>query len=231
MRTWRVGTFSMGASLLFLGIFLLLSKFFSFDLLYVMTSWWPVILVVLGIEILVFLFLSRKEKPYLKYDFLSIFFVGVIGTAGIGFSILSSIGILEKVDEVLSRQEQTLDLPDLAQPVDSDVKRVVVNTNNYSLSVERTSGEEVSIFGTYRALLRENEKLISKTQDYVSVREKGDTLYIHVKGLPNDSLGPFDRYSTLSATLLVPKEVKLEIDGIDNSIQQEELSSNLSVIQ
>ena len=29
MRTWRVGTFSMGASLLFLGIFLLLSQLFG----------------------------------------------------------------------------------------------------------------------------------------------------------------------------------------------------------
>ena len=82
-----------------------------------MIAWWPVILVVLGIEILVFLFLSRQEKPFLKYDFLSIFFVGVIGTVGIGFSLLSSTGILEKMDDWLNREERTMDLPVFAHPV------------------------------------------------------------------------------------------------------------------
>ena len=45
MRTWRVGSFSMGIALLSLGIILLLSHFFSFDLTFVMTAWWPVLLV------------------------------------------------------------------------------------------------------------------------------------------------------------------------------------------
>ena len=67
MRTWRVGTISMGASLLLLGVFLLLSQIVGWDLTRVMISWWPIILVVLGIEILVYLLLSKSEKPVLKY--------------------------------------------------------------------------------------------------------------------------------------------------------------------
>ena len=111
MRTWRVGTFSMGASLLFLGLFLFFSKFLGLDLVQVMTAWWPLLLVVLGIEILLYLFLSRQEKPVLKYDFLSIFFVGVLGTAGILFAILSTTGIMGKVEDVMAREERSFELP------------------------------------------------------------------------------------------------------------------------
>ncbi|MBS4191859.1 hypothetical protein KHA94_16960 [Bacillus sp. FJAT-49705] len=218
MRTWRVGTFSMGASLLFLGIILLLIQFFNLDLIHVMMSWWPIILVVLGIEILLFLFLSRQEKPFLKYDFLSIFFVGILGTVGIGFAILSSTGILEKMDDVLQREERTMDLPAYEQPISNKVKRVVVNADHYPLTIEGTTENNIAMFGTYRALVGKNEKLISKAEDYVSIQEKGDTLYVTVKGLPNETAGPFDRFASLNATILIPNHVKLEVNGNNNSI-------------
>ncbi|KAB2331169.1 hypothetical protein F7731_19025 [Cytobacillus depressus] len=218
MRTWRVGTFSMGASLLLLGIFLLFSQFFGYQLLTIMMSWWPAILIVLGIEILVFIFLSKEERPFLKYDFLSIFFVGILGTVGIGFAIISSTGILAKVNDVLQREEQTLDLPSYEQKISNEVKRVVVNTDRYPLTIEGTANNEISMFGTYQTQVRKNEQLISKANDYVSIQEKGDTIYVQVKGLPSDSLGPFGRYASLSATILIPSHVKLEVNGNDNPI-------------
>ncbi|MBP2240923.1 hypothetical protein J2Z40_001483 [Cytobacillus eiseniae] len=218
MRTWRVGTFSMGASLLFLGIFLLLSQFFGMNLMQIMISWWPILLIVLGIEILLFLFLSKQEKPFLKYDFLSIFFVGVLGTIGIGFAVLSSTGIFDKVDDVLNREERTIDLPSFEHQINNDIKRVVINTDRNPLTIEGTTSKEISLFGTYRALVGPKEQLVTKAEEYVLIQEKGDTLYIQVKGLPSETVGPFDRYSSLSATILIPNDIKLEVNGNDNSI-------------
>lgn len=218
MRTWRVGTISMGASLLFLGIFLLLSQLFGWDLAHVMIAWWPVILVILGIEILVFLFTSKQEKPFLKYDFLSIFFVGVIGTVGIGLAILNSTNILTKMDNYLQREDRTMELPAFDYQLNADVKKVVVNTEGHPLTIEGTTGKDIAMFGTYRAYAGKSEKLISKAKDYVFVRESGDTVYINVKGMPSDSIGPFDRYATLSATILIPNDVKLEVNGNGNPV-------------
>lgn len=218
MRTWRVGTFSMGASLLFLGLFLLFSQLFGLEMTNMLVAWWPAILVVLGIEILVFLFLSRQEKPFLTYDFLSIFFVGVIGTVGIGFALLSSTGILEKMDDWLNREEQTIDLPVFEHQVMGEVKRLVINTGSYPLTVEGITEKEVTMFGTYRALTGKNKKLISNAEDYVSVQQKGETLYMNIKDLPNETVGPFDSLVTLSATILVPSDIELEIVGNDNSV-------------
>ncbi|MCQ6277042.1 hypothetical protein JMM81_19380 [Bacillus sp. V3B] len=218
MRTWRVGTFSMGASLLFLGLFLLFSQLFGLEMTNVLLVWWPVILVVLGVEILAFLFLSRQDKPFLTYDFLSIFFVGVIGTVGIGFSLFSSTGILEKVDDWLNREEQTIDLPVFEHQVKGEVKRLVVNTGSNPLTIEGITEKEVTMFGTYRALTGKNEKLISDAGDYVSVQQKGETMYLNIKDLPNKTAGPFDSFVTLSATILVPNDIEIEIVGNDNSV-------------
>jgi len=208
----------MGASLLLLGIFLLLSQILGYKLLHVMMSWWPIILIVLGIEILVFLLFTKQEKPFLKYDFLSIFFVGILGTVGIGFAIISSTGILEKLDDVLQREERTLELPGFEQKMSDSIKRVVINTDRSPLTIEGSEESDLAIFGTYRALSGKNEELVSKPEDYVSITEKGDTLYVNLKGLPSESVGPFDRSASLSATILIPSNVKLEVNGNDNSI-------------
>ncbi|MFE8701337.1 hypothetical protein ACFYKX_12095 [Cytobacillus sp. FJAT-54145] len=218
MRTWRVGTISMGIALLFLGIYLLFSQILGLDMLHVMISWLPIILVVLGIEILVYLFLSRQEKPLLKYDFLSIFFVGILGTLGIAFAVLNTTGLLDIMDDVLGREEKTYELPSFTKEVSEDIKRVVLHTERYPVTVESTIDKEVSMFGTYRASTSKNKELISEADDYVSALQKGDTLYITIKGLPENYRGPFDFYSTMVATVLVPTNVKLEVTGNDNPI-------------
>lgn len=217
MRTWRVGTFSMGASLLFLGVYLLISQLLGLNIGQVMLAWWPMILVVLGIEILVYLFFSGKEKPFLKYDLLSIFLVGILGMAGIGFAILNSTGLVGKLAEVLDRKEQSFELPEFSTSLANEVKRIVVDTGNDPVTIEGTTGKEVAMFGTYRAAAAENEKLIHKAEDYVSFHQKGDTVYISFNGLPEE-IGPFDNSGTISATIVIPQDVKLEVIGQDNHI-------------
>lgn len=218
MRTWRVGTVSMGASLLLLGIILFLSRFLGMELVQVMTAWWPVLLIVLGIEILLYLFLSRQEKPMIKYDFLSIFFVGVLGMVGIAFAVLSSTGLMGKVEEAIAREERSFELPAYAYKMDDSIKRVVVRTTGYPMTIETTEEKEVSMFGTYRTeTTKSKEKLVKSAEDYVSANKKGDTLFLNVKTLPNES-GLFSTYQEMAATILIPADVKLEVIGNGNSL-------------
>jgi hypothetical protein len=217
MRTWRVGTFSMGASLVFLGLFLFLSRFLGFDLVHVMTAWWPILLIVLGIEILLYLFFSRQEKPVLKYDFLSIIFVGLLGSVGILFAMLSATGIMEKVEDVVAREERSFELPDFSYQMDDSIKRVVLRTVGYQTTIEATDERAVSMFGTYRTQTSNKERLIKSADDFVYANKKGDTLYINVKTLPNE-LGPFNSHQEIASTILIPKGVKLEVIGNGNEI-------------
>lgn len=189
------------------------------ELVQVMTAWWPVLLIVLGIEILLYLFLSRQEKPMIKYDFLSIFFVGVLGMVGIAFAVLSSTGVMGKVEEAMAREERSFELPAFSYEVDDSVKRVVVRTTDYPMTFETTAETEVSMFGTYRTeTTKSKEKLVKSAEDYVSANKKGDTLFLNVKTLPNES-GPFSTYQEMAtATILIPADVKLEVIGNGNSL-------------
>ncbi|MGG3555595.1 hypothetical protein ABES23_02700 [Peribacillus frigoritolerans] len=80
MRTWRVGTISMGISLVGLGFVLLVSQISDMNLTTILLSWWPLLFMILGTEILFYIYFSRKESSFVKYDILSILFVGLLGT-------------------------------------------------------------------------------------------------------------------------------------------------------
>jgi hypothetical protein len=230
MRTWRVGTFSMGATLVFLGLFLFLSRFMGLDLVHVMSAWWPLLLIVLGIEILLFLFFSRQEKPVLKYDFLSIIFVGLLGTVGIVIAMLSATGIMEKVEDVVAREERSFELPDFSYQMDDSIKRVVLRTVGYQTTIEATEEKEVSMFGTYRTQTTEKEKFLTSADEYVYANKKGDTLYINVKTLPNE-WGPFYSHQEIASTILIPKGVQLEVvsNGNDMTLNPRGLENDWNI--
>ncbi len=211
MRTWRVGTISMGAALFFLGVFLLLAQLLKWDSAYILASWWPVLLIVLGAEILVYLITSRQEKPVLKYDFLSIFLVGIIGTVGIGFTVLQATGLLQQVQTVMDTEVRTSDLPAFALPVEDRIKRVVVDTSQHPITIESSIDKEVSVFGTYRAQNEGKEPTINGVEDYLFTNVKGDTLYISFKELPENTDLFQSRYTSLKATLVIPATTSLEV--------------------
>lgn len=218
MRTWRVGSFSMGASLLLLGICLLLTQLFHMEQATLILAWWPFILIILGIEITLYLIFSKQENTYIKYDFLSIFFVGCIGTFGIVLTLLSTTGILHKVNDWMKIEEVTFDLPEYEHMINKEsIKRIVVHSRNHPITIENSIDEDISIFGTYRTQTIDQDEPITSASDYVFSKIKGDTLYVQFKDLTNLSF-PFQNDIMLQATLIIPQDVALEVTGEQNVI-------------
>ncbi|GAA0328826.1 exosporium protein ExsE [Bacillus carboniphilus] len=213
MRTWRVGTFSMGASLLILGITLLVSQFTEVNVNHMLVSWWPFIFIVLGVEVLLYLWLQRAGKERLRYDILSIFFVGMLGMVGLAFVVLSQIGITDYVERLLMREYLTMELPEYDQSLNDEIERVVVKSQSEStLTLETSPSSTLSIFGTYSGEFDREAGKIQRTEDYITATKKGDTLFVTIKK-PARTAGPFSTYYTMNPTILIPQHVNLEVMG------------------
>lgn len=232
MRQWRVGTFSMGLSLVFLGVFLLLTEFFDWGIVTVLKVWWPIILVILGMEILLYLFSAKQEKPYLSFDLFSIIIVGIIGTAGISMVFLHSSGIMDILEQGLKREEVTKDLPEFNYVMKDNIKRIVIESESQQnpITIEGTNDDTLSLFGTYRTVQSEQVN-VSKPEDYLYVSQKGDTLFIRLKQLPYRMSEFYTDYSSLHTTILVPTNKKLDIIDMNNDItlNPRDLKSNWTI--
>ncbi|MCM3570462.1 hypothetical protein [Neobacillus mesonae] len=179
---------------------------------------------------MLYLFLGRQEKLVLRYDFLSIFFTAMIGTLAIAFAVLNSTGLLGKVEEVAAREERSFDLPVFSYDMDTRIKRVVVRNAGYDATIESTSTDEISVFGTYRVQTKKREKQLMNVDDYLMANQIGDTLYIDLKMLPNDA-GPFHTQGAAAVTILIPNDVELEAAGENDSLtlKPRSLKNNWSV--
>lgn len=78
-RTRRIGSITLGITLVLCGIVYLLKEFIpAFDVMSVIRLW-PVTFIILGFEILIETVLSRKDDVHYKYDYASMFMIMCAG--------------------------------------------------------------------------------------------------------------------------------------------------------
>ena len=152
-RVIKIGRFTFGLGLIFCGIMITVATFFTLDVLKVVLNLWPILLIVMGCEIL---FYSRKESVLIKYDVLGMFLTACIIVFSLGFSVIN-YGInkvfysKEVTYDILKRcQEKTystnINTEKLSIVNDSDTKLKIKVIN----SVERKSGYFIKISGIYK---------------------------------------------------------------------------------
>jgi hypothetical protein len=218
MRKWRVGNVSMGLSLVLLGVLLFISQIKGTKMFEPFLVWWPIILVVLGIEIIFYLFLSKQESPIVKYDFISILFVGILGTIGIGFTILTSTGLLTELQSFVGAEDKSINLPAIEEELPDTIERIVLETSGQEVRIEGSDVNQINIFGTYRATVNsKSNPPIADKDDYALTKVVGDTMYVTIKA-PSRHSGPFSTYMTIEPTVVVPDSVRLEVRGEHNAI-------------
>lgn len=218
MRKWRVGTVSMGLSLVLLGGFLFIAQIKGAKMFEPFLVWWPIILVVLGIEIIFYLFLSKQENPIVKYDFISILFVGLLGTIGIGFTVLTSTGLLTELQTLVVAEDKSFNLPSIEEELPDKVKRIVLETSDHEVKIESSDVNQINIFGTYRAKVNpKSSPPIANKDDYTLTKIVGDTMYVTIKATSRQS-SLYSTYLTIEPTIIVPNSIRLEIRGKHNSI-------------
>lgn len=85
-RIKKIGTFTFGFCLIVIGIATFLSMFIGIEVLRYTLYAWPIVLILIGIEILYY---NSREDITLKYDILGTFLLGTVFVISIFGSIAS----------------------------------------------------------------------------------------------------------------------------------------------
>lgn len=236
-KKWRVGTLSMGLLLILSGLSLLLLKWDEHRLAEFIFIWWPIIFILLGLEIIVYLFVHKNQESVLRYDIISILFVGFFGFICMGTMLLTSTGIIQEIRYVVHAEERSIDFNEIDTEVSNEVTRIVVYADSLGLDkiyVSAASSSNVHIMGNYRALfLNDQEEQDISFNGYkdnaVSIRTVGNTMYIHLKEPPKkhgiDSISP-----RVNWTLILPEHINVYLEaGYNQIIMDENVPENWDI--
>lgn len=211
MREWRVGTLSMGLLLVGSGIGLLYGQFNGAGVVNLAVKWWPVIFIILGIEVLVQYYFRKSEDSKIKYDIFSIFMIILIVLAGLGIQAASEFGVTRYIQTQLNAHDYNLTTETTSLEADA-AKRIVVHAQTAPhLTVRNAATNSVSLYGLGHVRAESRSQAIKVLEDNAKIRthQDGDTLYID---LDTNSF-PCSYYLTLPATVAV------EIDCSGSSLE------------
>lgn len=143
------------------------------------------IFVLLGLEILGYLFLSKHGQPVIRYDLFSLFLVGIIGFAGTILLLFASTGLLEEIRQAVTLVEVSRDVTPLQKDIPAGVSRIVLlNPEHNAIRLEKGKTNELHLFGTCTTqTLPEEATAPVRAEEIVSVRTVGDTMYVTIEGL------------------------------------------------
>jgi len=108
MRRIRVGSISMGLSLIAFGIILLMFRGNSELVVQEIMKWWPIVLIILGVETLLHVYLTAIEKTdRVEFDIFSVMMVGMIIIVSLGIYIATSFLGNPNYKSMIHSNEQT----------------------------------------------------------------------------------------------------------------------------
>ncbi len=225
MRRWRVGNLSSGIVLIILGFVLLTSLLKGAIFTEYILKLWPVVLVILGFEILIYTYFSSEEESKVKYDIFSMLMMGFIGIFSMGAYTVSTLDLIPKLSSYINRQEYTISSKDREIDIEKGIEKIIIDfpsDNLYTKLNIKCGTDSKMIFlekGSILANSKEESEDIMKTLNF-NTKRVGDALYIGFNP-PRKSENFDSGVSGLEYTMFLPKDKNIEIIGNDKKIDVE----------
>ncbi len=213
IRIKRVGNISMGLVLIAFGVILFLSQFSGISVLKTASGVWPLILILLGIEILWCRYASKDENTAIKYDLFSIFTVLVILMFNLGIYAAEETGIMNRVQQMFLSEHYNIDVSLNEYVIDDGLKKIIIDDTD-NLVIRSSDNNRISgIAKLYVYALSKKDAEDLSSSEHLRYKKSGDTLYIYSVSNKENNYS----YSMSKGTeLFIPQNVEVEIMNCRN---------------
>jgi hypothetical protein len=215
MKQRRVGTFSMGLLLLCTGIGLLYAQFQPALVASSVLKWWPIIFIILGIEVLAQNWLNKGEESKIKYDIFSILIIFFIVMAGIGLHAAGQVGLGNYIQENITSVQYSLQTNhEIA--LDKNIQKIVIEAENGPrLKVRTGTGDSIqcNARASIRAQSEAQAQQVLQENTQLHTRRDGNTLYLNLRfSTANNCYGT-------AYSLILPERLAVELEHQDTPLQ------------
>lgn len=226
MRQWRVGRISLGLIFVGAGAALLSWLLSGTALPNLYLKWWPICLLILGLEILASTWQRGEEPARFSYDGFSIVLIFFIVVGSFGLSMLNGLGLTNQIVSELSATPQQYTFTPQQVTIPENVERVVVTSQQGQVRVLTSDTRICTVQGEMNGAASSELWEQAAPKATLSTRVVGNTLLVD---LPN----PFQTASLghhvyqARYDIVLPRHLPVEI----NTQQYGQLDLRLSGVQ
>lgn len=220
-RMLKVGRYTAAVLLVTVGIMLLLDQTRGSDYLPLLLDWWPVLLIMLGVEYLIFNFLYRKKDQRLRLDMGGLILSVLISSIVVGTTQSDRLsGWLKNLDfnidtlnmSFSSESGRRFDKELVRIPVDAAVSRIKIDNPNGSVDVQAGDVQEIEIqTAVYVDKVDEAEAQSIADQSTIE-HTNGSALEISAKGKEYTGGFPNKRKPRMNLVITVPSSHKADYE-------------------
>ncbi len=207
LRSWRVGSLSMGVTLVMIGTALAVSLWQNLEAYQVLLWVAPIVFILLGAELLLYLKFSGSARIVVRYDWISVFFVGVVGTASLALALLMSTGLFDELQRQLHMTERSLFVDARSVKVPAAVDKIVVQSLT-NVTVDESEKREVHLFG--QVIYWSADEMKRLDTKLLETKTVGSTMYVMIGKIERKDGGLVADTVSPQLTLLVPAGVEVE---------------------
>lgn len=228
MRRWKVGTLTMGLVLIGLGALLIIGRIqgtSSVDLIY---KWWPIILVFLGIETLIFSQLANRSETRIRYDGISIFLiivmiVFILGGHGLKF-IFDNLNFSPRMHSIIRDYKYETKLYKEIDVSADGVKRLLVSNSLGKIDVSRGSEDDIKIEANIT--MQNNDEAYAKSLEDSAVKiSKGSEIRVSTTNYNDSRI----KNVYIDYVIKVPEGIEVDVDNSFGDIIVREIASNVNI--
>ncbi|WP_419876032.1 hypothetical protein [Candidatus Pristimantibacillus sp. PTI5] len=210
LRTWRVGSLSMGVTLMLMGTALAVSLWQDIEAYEVLLWVAPVVFIMLGAELLLFLKFSSSERAIVRYDWMSVFFVGAIGVASLGLALLMSTGLFDELQRGMQMTQRSAFVDTKTVKVPNEINKIVVHAWD-GVTFEQSDTRELKLLGQVRYWSA--EKMERLDNRLLQTEIVGKTMYVMVGAIERRDGGLISDTVHPELTLIVPQGIEVVEQG------------------
>lgn len=220
MKKRRVGRISMGVVLIAFGILIFIAQVNNVSAINLSIKFWPIILFLIGGEILWYSYKYREEDIDIRYDVFSIFIVLLIVIMNLGIYGLVETGISSKINSMISSESFTFKLPYKELEFDKNIEKIVIETPQHSnLKLRSEKNDKIVFSGSANITAESKEKAKELLDDeYIISKQSGNILYISFAdtSIYNERVNGFSPYDFI---LSIPGNKKVEVNGQGDNME------------
>jgi len=205
-RMWRVGSMTAGVVFVLMGVNLAVSLWADIEAYEALAWISPVIFMLLGIEVLLYLRFAGNDQVSVRYDWLSIFTVGIVSVASIALSVLISTGVYDEIQRGMKMMQRSVYVSHQPLQVPENVEKIVVHSLS-NLETFESDTHELQLFGQVRYW--SDVPLDPAEVNLLQTNTVGSTMYVMVGTVERRDAGLFPTYVDSQLTLVVPEGIEV----------------------